>query len=136
MSKQGERGDRGTELVEPYRRSVLGRRAFCERAGISVTTLDSYLRRDSERLRKKQRLLPVVVTLEPEESKVPELTVVASNGRRVEARRSAKEFLPLLKRLGSLFHWCIFFRGHSPLAVVQAVAAAGFFVAYVVWLYH
>jgi hypothetical protein len=87
VSKQGEQWDRGTELVEAYRSGDLGRRAFCERAGIAVTTLDYYLRRDSERLRKKQRLLPVVVTVEPEESKEPELTVVASNGRRVEVRR-------------------------------------------------
>ncbi len=85
--------DLGTELVEAYRSGDLGRRAFCERAGIAVTTLDSYLRRDKERSRKKQRLLPVVVTVEPEEWKTAEVTVVVGNGRRVEVRRSAKEHL-------------------------------------------
>ena len=101
MSKQGEQWDRGTELVEAYRSGDLGRRAFCERAGIAVTTLDYYLRRDSERLRKKQRLLPVVVTVEPEESKVPEIAVVVGNGRRVEVRRGFDPEL-LLRLLGVL----------------------------------
>ncbi len=101
MSKQGAQWDRGTELVEAYRPGDLGRRAFCERAGIAVTTLDYYLRRDNERLRKKQRLLPVVVTVEPEESKVPEITVMASNGRRVEVRRGFDPEL-LLRVIGVL----------------------------------
>ena len=87
MSKQRKQADRGTELVEAYRSGDLGRRAFCERTGIAVTTLDYYLSRDSERLRKQQRLLPVVVTVKPEESKVPEIAVVVGNGRRVKVRR-------------------------------------------------
>jgi hypothetical protein len=80
VSKQGEQWDRGTELVEAYRSGDLGRRAFCERAGIAVPTLDYYLRRGSERLRKGQRLWPMVVTVEPEESKTAEITVVFGNG--------------------------------------------------------
>ena len=87
MSKHQEQADRGTELVEAYHGGDLSRRAFSERAGIAVSTLDYYLRRESERLRKKQRLLPVVVTVKPEESKVAEISVVLGNGRRVELRR-------------------------------------------------
>ena len=101
MSKQGEQADLGTELVEAYRSGDLGRRAFCERAGIAVTTLDYYLRRDKERSRKQQRLLPVVVTVEPEESKTAEITVVVGNGRRVEVRRGFDPEL-LLRLIGVL----------------------------------
>jgi hypothetical protein len=52
-------------------------------------------------LRKKQRLLPVVVTVKPEESKTPEITVMASNGRRVEVRRGFDPEL-LLRVIGVL----------------------------------
>ncbi len=48
---------------------------------------DLSLREFSERLRKKQRLLPVVVTVKPEESAVAEMVVVAGNRRRVELRQ-------------------------------------------------
>ncbi len=85
--------DLGTELVEAYRSGDLGRRAFCEHAGIAGTPLDCYLRRDKDRLRKGQRPWPVVVTVEPEEWKTEEITVVVGNGRRVQVRRSAKEHL-------------------------------------------
>lgn len=68
----------------------LGPRAFCELAASAVTTFDYSLRRDSERLHKKQGLLPVVVRVEPEESQVPEITVLARNGRRVEVRRGCE----------------------------------------------
>jgi hypothetical protein len=101
MSKRQERVDRGTELVEAYRSGDLGRRAFCDRAGIAVTTLDYYLRRENERLRKKQRLLPVVVTVKPEEIQAPEIAVVARNGRRVEVRRGFDPEL-LLRVIGVL----------------------------------
>jgi hypothetical protein len=101
VSKQGEQWDRGTELVEAYRSGDLGRRAFCERAEIAVTTLDYYLRRDKERSRKQQRLLPVVVTVEPEERKTAEITVVVGNGRRVEVRRGFDPEL-LLRLIGVL----------------------------------
>lgn len=87
MSKNREQWDRGTELVEAYRSGDLTRRAFSERAGIAVSTLDYYLRRENEGLKKMQRLLPVVVTVKSEEIKVPELAVVLGNGRRVEVRR-------------------------------------------------
>ncbi len=87
MSKQREQLDRGTELVEAYRGGDLSRRAFSERVGIAVSTLDYYLRRENEQLRKKQRLLRVVVTVKPEESKMAEIAVVLGNGRRVELRR-------------------------------------------------
>jgi len=87
MSKQREQMDRGTELVEAYRLGDLSRREFSEQAGIAVSTLDYYLRRENEQRRKKQRLLPVVVTVKPEESKVAEISVVLGNGRRVELRR-------------------------------------------------
>jgi len=87
MSNRREKADRGTELVEAYRAGDLSRRAFSERAGIAVSTLDYYLRRENERLKQQQRLLPVVVTVKPEESKAPELAVVVGNGRRVELRR-------------------------------------------------
>ncbi len=40
-------------------------------------------------------------------------------------RRSAEEFLPLLNSIWLLFDWCVFFRGHWFLAVVQAVAFSG-----------
>jgi len=80
-----------------------GRRAFSEREGIAVSTLDYYLRRENERLRKKQRLLPVVVMVKPEESKVAEIAVVLGNGRRVELRRG---FEPeLLLRVLSVLEW-------------------------------
>ena len=100
--------DLGAEPVEAYRSGDLGRRAFGERAGIAVTILDCYLRRDKDRLPKGQRLWPVVVTVEPEESKTAEITVVG-NGRRVEVRRSAKEDLPLLSSIWLVFDWCVFF---------------------------
>jgi hypothetical protein len=109
VSKQGEQVDLGTELVEVYRLGNLGRRAVCERAGIAVKLLDCYLRRDKDRLRKGQRVLPVVVTVEPEESKTAEITVVVGNGRRVEVQRSAKEDLPWLSSICSLLHRCVFF---------------------------
>ena len=73
--------------MEAYRSGDLTRRAFSERAGIAVSTLDYYLRRENEGLKKMQRLLPVVVTVKSEEIKVPELAVVLGNGRRVEVRR-------------------------------------------------
>ena len=101
MSKNREQWDRGTELVEAYRSGDLTRRAFSERAGIAVSTLDYYLRRENERLKKRQRLLRVVVTVKPEESKTPEITVMASNGRRVEVRRGFDPEL-LLQVLGAL----------------------------------
>ena len=82
MSKNREQWDRGTELVEAYRSGDLTRRAFSGRAGIAVSTLDYYLRRENEGLKKMQRLLPVVVTVKSEEIKV-----VLGNGRRVEVRR-------------------------------------------------
>lgn len=101
MSKQREQADRGTELVSAYRAGDLTRRAFSEQAGIAVSTLDYYLRRENERLKKRQRLLPVVVTVKPEESKTPEITVMSSNGRRVEVRRGFDPEL-LLRLLGVL----------------------------------
>ena len=82
MSKNREQWDRGTELVEAYRSGDLTRGAFSEGAGIAVSTLDYYLRRENEGLKKMQRLLPVVVTVKSEEIKV-----VLGNGRRVEVRR-------------------------------------------------
>lgn len=87
MRKQQEQADRGTKLVKAYRAGDLSRRVFSERAGIAVSTLDYYLRRENERLAKKQRLLPVVVTAKPEESRVAEIAVVVGNGRRVEIGR-------------------------------------------------
>ena len=96
MSKNREQWDRGTELVEAYRSGDLTRRAFSERAGIAVSTLDYYLRRENEGLKKMQRLLPVVVTVKSEEIKVPELAVVLGNGRRVEGKRQSN---PILKTL-------------------------------------
>lgn len=88
MSKRHEQADRGTKLASAYRAGDLSRRAFCEQAGIAaVSTLDYYLRRENERFRRRQRLLPVVVTVKPEEGKTPDIAVVASNGRRVEVRR-------------------------------------------------
>ncbi len=87
MSKQREQLDRGTELVEAYRGGDLSWRAFSERVGIAVSTLDYYLRPESERLKKQQRLLPVLVTVKPEEIKAVKLAVVVGNGRRVELRR-------------------------------------------------
>ena len=45
------------------------------------------MRLESERLRKKNRLLPVVATVKPEEGNVAEIAVVVWNGRRLEVRR-------------------------------------------------
>ncbi len=102
MSKRHEQADRGTKLASAYRAGDLSRRAFCEQAGIAaVSTLDYYLRRENERLKKKQRLLPVVVTVKPEEGKTPEITVRARNGRRIEVRRGFDPEL-LLRVLNAL----------------------------------
>jgi len=86
MRKQREQTDRGTKLVEAYRAGDFSRRTFSEQAGIAVWTLDYYLSRESERLKNQRRLLPVVVTVKPEESKMAELAVEVGNGRRVEVR--------------------------------------------------
>ncbi len=83
MSKQQEAADRGTELVEAFLAEDSTRREFSDQAGIAVSTLDYYLRRENERLRKAQHLLPVLVTVKPEESRVLEIAVVVGNGRRV-----------------------------------------------------
>ena len=100
MSKHQEEADRGSELVEAYRGGDLSRRAFSAQAGIAVSTLDYYLRRESERLRKKQRLLPVVVTVKPEASPVhmstADISVLLGNGRRVELRQGFDPELLLL----------------------------------------
>lgn len=44
-----------------YRRSKQTRKAFCLRAGIAVTTLDCYLRRENARQRQQPGLVAVAI---------------------------------------------------------------------------
>jgi hypothetical protein len=63
--------------IEEFQRSGLERRAFCERHGISVSTLDYWRRR-----RSSQRLVEVEVAAgEPGSG----FTVILANGRRIES---------------------------------------------------
>lgn len=72
-------------LVEGYERSGLTRAEYCRRAGIPVTTLDYYRRRQSEHKQPGQQpahLLPVTI--------IPAglsrgFVLALSNGRRIES---------------------------------------------------
>jgi transcriptional regulator with XRE-family HTH domain len=90
--------DYGEDLVIRYRASGLTRREFAARAGISVSTLDYYVRR--ERKASLPAALPVnrilPVDLIAEETKAAGSLTMApaggvsiwlSNGRRIEVRR-------------------------------------------------
>jgi hypothetical protein len=76
-------GKSGVELVAGYRASGLARKSYCSRIGIPVTTLDYYLRRESERARKQARLVPVEI--KPAETGSG-LVLDLGGGMRVELR--------------------------------------------------
>lgn len=68
-------------MVVGYKASSLTRKAYCQELGISVTTLDYYLRRENERARKQAGLRPVALT--PSVAGSP-LTLILSDGLRLE----------------------------------------------------
>jgi len=80
--------DRATALVAEYRAGNEPRRAFCTARGIPMTTLDFYIRRESERARKAPVLLPVELT--PAEP-TPGVAIVLGNGRRLEVHSGFDE---------------------------------------------
>lgn len=89
--------DYGEQLVIGYRASGLTRKEFAARAGVPVTTLDYYLRRDRERSQPGEvegnRILPVDLVA-PEEESVSVastagpggVTIRLGNGRSVEVQ--------------------------------------------------
>ena len=66
-------------LVDGFERSNLTRREYCEAAGIPVTTLDYYRRRQSER--RQTELVPVRIV---QPARAHDFTVALANGRRLE----------------------------------------------------
>jgi hypothetical protein len=70
------------QLLQGYRdRGELTRRAFCEKQGISLATLDYYLRRSRKHGKKGVRLARVELT--PPEAR-ERFALILTNGRRVE----------------------------------------------------
>ena len=70
------------QLVEAYRgRGELTRRAFCEKQGIPLATLDYYLRRYGKPAAKRVRLARVEV--KPSEAPA-RFALILANGRRIE----------------------------------------------------
>ena len=83
--KQAGVEDRGVKLVAEYRAGDESRKAFCERHGIALSTLDYYVRRESRR-EARSRLLRVEIQA-PAEAGKPATAGVAlalSSGLRVE----------------------------------------------------
>jgi hypothetical protein len=85
MAKKNS-GGRSELVVSEYKASGLGRREYCERHGLALTTLDYHVRR----LRMKQaaaNLVPVTVTSAPtaaEALREQGFALVLDNGRRIE----------------------------------------------------
>ena len=73
----------GIGVAAKYRGSGKTRAEFCRERGITVTTLDYYLRRDGAKGR--QRLVPVRVE-EEEKEWGSGFTLALGNGRRISTR--------------------------------------------------
>jgi len=87
----------GVEVVSGYRGSGLSRKAYCQKMGIAVTTLDYYLRRENGREREQARVLPVV--MEGAKGAKP-LTLILRDGLRLEVAADFDE--AALRRLLSV----------------------------------
>ena len=74
-------------LLDEYRQSGEGRREFCRRQGIPVTTLDYYVRRQT--LKTQPRLARVKLAA-PVEPPAP-FALVLRNGRRIESGWSFRD---------------------------------------------
>lgn len=89
MTTKSEEGKRnGSEIVAEYRRSGLTRRGYCEKAGLTESALEYYLRR--ERKRAAQKKAPELVAVEvdapaPGAQRSAGFTLVLRNGRRIES---------------------------------------------------
>ena len=68
-------------MAEAYRTGEKTRADFCRERGITLSTLDYYLRRD--RQKPKQKLLPVRLVAD-EKRTSSAMAVVLGNGRRIE----------------------------------------------------
>lgn len=77
MKKRARSGWEKAELVAGYEESGLTRRAYCEKRGISLTTLDYYRRR-----RKPSKGLVAVEVAGSTTGST--MTVLLQNGRRIE----------------------------------------------------
>lgn len=76
-------------LVAEYEASGMSRRAFCSARGLAVATLDLYRKRAREGAGRSggtapQRLVAVEIDRGSEAPRSSALTVVLSNGRRIE----------------------------------------------------
>jgi hypothetical protein len=76
-------------LVVEYKASGMSRRAFCSARGVSMATLDLYRKRAREGAGRSagsvpQRLVAVEIERGSNPSAASVLTVVLSNGRRIE----------------------------------------------------
>jgi hypothetical protein len=85
-TKSEGRRREASEIVAEYRRSGQTRRGYCEKAGLTETALDYYLRRERQRAAREEA--PELVALEVE-APAPErsagFTLVLRNGRRIES---------------------------------------------------
>ena len=63
-----------------YERSGLGRREYCRRRGIAVTTFDYH----RHRWNRSRQLVPVEIAAGPVDSGSGAITLVLANGRRIE----------------------------------------------------
>jgi hypothetical protein len=86
------------KLLKAYReRGGLTRQEFCERRGMTLTTLDYYLRRYGKRAEPVVKLARVEIT----PAEVPaRFTLLLANGRRVEC--GAAELAQLLRTAEAL----------------------------------
>jgi hypothetical protein len=94
---KGRNAEEVKVLLEGFRRSGLTRRAYCQRAGIPVTTLDYYWRQ-AHPTGSAVRLVRVAVKAAPaEHSQLDSFALVLANGRRIESGWGFRE--PDLARL-------------------------------------
>jgi hypothetical protein len=83
--------DEINQLIKGYRqRGELTRRAFCESQGISLPTLDYYLRRYGRPVEATVRLAKVEVEVA---STAERFSLVLANGRRIECGEAGLEQL-------------------------------------------
>lgn len=68
-------------LVDGFERGNLTRREYCEKAGIPVTTLEYYRRRQSKR--RQAEIVPVRIV---NDTRTHDFTLVLANGRKIEGR--------------------------------------------------
>jgi transcriptional regulator with XRE-family HTH domain len=74
------------QLIKAYReRGDLTRRAFCEKQGISLSTIDYYLRRHTKPTEKSARLARVELRAPEEPGR---FALILENGRRVECNEA------------------------------------------------